>query len=129
MIVFSYKDAVDSYTMPTRAADSTPEDYFHLGDHNGSHYFSYNPDKVTLAANPKHDQKEYKTAEEKASLQDVIPKLIYLQAKVGEMKNGFLSQYDTFTMMRLAANSNAAFKTAINAKDTEITNYFTSLGF
>lgn len=129
MIVFSYKDAVDTYKMPTTSIDATPEDLFHMGDHNGVHYFTYNPDKVQLASNPKHDQKEYKTAEEKADLQEIIPHLVYLQAKVSAMKNNFLSQYDTFTMMRLAANSNAAFKTAINNKDTEINTYLTSLGF
>jgi len=129
MIVFSYKDAAENYKMPTRAADSTPDDYFHLGDHDGVHYFSYNPDKVTLSDNIKHEQKEYKTTEEKAALQAIIPSLIYLQAKIMGMKNDFMSQYDQFTMLRLAANSNAAFKTAINAKDTEINNYLTSLGF
>jgi hypothetical protein len=129
MIVYSYKDGTENYTQATRSADFQDGDLFHLGDYQGVHYFSYNPDTVTLAANSSHEQTEYKTAEEKASLAEVLPHLIYVQVKVQTMKNEFMGQYDAFTLARLTGNSNAAFKSAINAKHEEINSYITSLGF
>jgi hypothetical protein len=129
MIVYSYKDGTENYTQATRSADFQDGDLFHLGDYQGVHYFSYNPDTVTLAANSSHEQTEYKTAEEKASLAEVLPHLIYVQTKIQTMKNEFMGQYDAFTLARLTGNSNAAFKSAINAKHEEINSYITSLGF
>ena len=129
MIVYSYRDGTENYTQATRSADFQDGDLFHLGDYQGVHYFSYNPDTVTLAANSSHEQTEYKTAEEKASLAEVLPHLIYVQTKIQTMKNEFMGQYDAFTLARLTGNSNAAFKSAINAKHEEINSYITSLGF
>jgi hypothetical protein len=129
MIVYSYKDSVENYAMPTHLEGYQPEDMFHLGDYNGVHYFSYNPDTVVLAENVSHEQKEYKTEEEKAELAQILPYLVYLQARLKVKKEEFLSQYDQFNLLRLAANSNSAFKTAINAKNEEINAYLTSLGF
>jgi hypothetical protein len=129
MIVYSYKDGTENYTQATRSADFQDGDLFHLGDYQGVHYFSYNPDTVTLAANTGHDQKEYTTDAEKADLAEVLPSLIYVQSKIQTMKNEFLSQYDAFELARLTGNSNAAFKSAINAKHDEINSYITSLGF
>jgi hypothetical protein len=129
MIVYSYKDSVENYVTPAHLNGYQPEDMFHLGDYNGIHYFSYNPDTVTLAENPSHEQKEYKTEEEKAELAQVLPYLLYLQARLRVKKEEFLSQYDQFTLIRLAVNSTGSFKTAINAKNEEINAYLASLGF
>jgi len=129
MIVYSYKDGTENYTHAARTVDFQDGDLFHLGDYQGVHYFSYNPVTVTLAANPDHDQTEYKTDAEKAGLAEVLPSLIYVQTKIQTMKNDFMNQYDNFTLARLTGNSNAAFKSAINAKHDEINSYITSLGF
>jgi hypothetical protein len=129
MIVYSYKDGTEIYTQATRSAEYQDGDLFHLGDYQGVHYFSYNPVTVTLAANPDHDQTEYKTDAEKSTLAEVLPRLIYVQTKIQTMKNEFMGQYDAFTLARLTGNSNAAFKSAINAKHDEINSYITSLGF
>jgi hypothetical protein len=52
-----------------------------------------------------------------------------LQARLRVKKEDFLSQYDQFTLIRLAVNSTGSFKTAINAKNEEINAYLASLGF
>ncbi len=127
--VLSYKDSVEAYAMPTRAADAQDADYWHLGDAEGLHYFTFNPDTITIAENPDHEQRIYETDEDKEELAEVLPKLVYLQQRLHEKRYGFLSQYDEFTKLHAIVNADPAFKAAVNSKQTEINNYITSLGF
>lgn len=128
-IVFSYRDADTAYSMPDRDPQAAPTDLWHLGTVDGVHYFSYNPSNVTLADNPDHDQTEYTSDEQKASLQSVIPNLVYLQQKLHEMKVGFLNQHDQFAMLVKLANNDTDFITALNSKNDEINTLLEQLGF
>lgn len=127
--IYSFTDSVDAMAMPVKAPEAADGDHWHLGDADGRHYFSYNPATVTLQDNPNHDQKVHDTDEEKAALANVLPKLVYLQFKLQEMRLQFLSQYDEFTKLHALVNGTASFKAAVNSKQTEINNYIQSLGF
>jgi len=127
--VYSYKDSADAFKMPTMSSQYKDGDHWHLGDSDGMHFFTFNPDTVTLQDNDTHEQKVYETDEDKELLAEVLPKLTYLQTKLQEKRFGFLSQYDEFTKLHKIVNGDAAFKAAVNSKHDEINNYIQSLGF
>ncbi len=127
--VYSYRDSVEAFNMPTRASNAQDTDHWHLGDADGVHYFTFNPDTITLADNPDHDQRVYESDEDKAELVEVLPRLHYLQQRLQEKRAVFMGQYDEFTKLHAIVNDNAAFKAAVNSKHAEINSYITSLGF